>query len=182
MPIIDEDRLAANIARVQSYMDGHGLNFRPHIKTHKIPALAAAQVAQAPKGINCQKITEAEVFADAGFEDILITFNILGREKLDAPRRAQRAHRRASKVVADSAVTVDGLCGAFRGAQAADRAGRMRHRRRTLRRADAGRGRGAGRATSPAAPGLRFGGLLTYPKPSGAARGTGVLRRDARRF
>ncbi len=77
-PIIDE----ANIARIQSYMDSHGLNFRPHIKTHKIPALAAEQVAAGAKGINCQKITEAEVFAAAGFEDILITFNILGREKL----------------------------------------------------------------------------------------------------
>lgn len=68
-PIVDEDRMAANISRVQSYMDAHGLRFRPHIKTHKIPALAAAQVAAGAKGINCQKISEAEVFAAAGFED-----------------------------------------------------------------------------------------------------------------
>jgi len=82
-PVIDEDRLAANIARVQSYMDQHGLNFRPHIKTHKIPALAVAQVAAGAKGINCQKVTEAEVFAAAGFGDILITFNIIGQQKLE---------------------------------------------------------------------------------------------------
>ena len=63
-PVIDEGRLAANIARVQAYMDAHSLNFRPHIKTHKIPALATAQLAAGAKGINCQKITEAEVFAD----------------------------------------------------------------------------------------------------------------------
>ena len=42
LPLVDEGRLAANIARVQSYMDSHGLAFRPHIKTHKIPAIAAA--------------------------------------------------------------------------------------------------------------------------------------------
>src|SRR5882762_9303714 len=99
-PVIDEDRLAANIARVQAYMDAHSLNFRPHIKTHKIPALATAQLAAGAKGINCQKITEAEVFAAAGFEDILITFNILGREKLT---RLAALNERidALKVVAD---------------------------------------------------------------------------------
>jgi D-serine deaminase-like pyridoxal phosphate-dependent protein len=111
-PIIDEGRMAANIARVQSYMDAHGLNFRPHIKTHKIPALARAQVAAGAKGINCQKITEAEVFADAGFEDILITFNIIGPEKLT--RLSALNDRIAGlKVVADSAITVDGLSAHF---------------------------------------------------------------------
>ena len=46
-------------------------------------SIAAKQVKAGAKGINCQKITEAEVFADAGFEDLLITFNILGIEKLE---------------------------------------------------------------------------------------------------
>ncbi len=60
MPVIDEDRMAANIARAQAYMDLHGLSFRPHVKTHKIAAVAAAQVAAGALGINCQKLTEAE--------------------------------------------------------------------------------------------------------------------------
>lgn len=112
LPIIDEDRLAANIARVQSYMDNHGLAFRPHIKTHKIPAIAAKQVKAGAKGINCQKITEAEVFADHGFEDLLITFNILGSEK---HKRLVALNTRISglKVVADSEATVRGLSCAF---------------------------------------------------------------------
>ncbi|WP_207780148.1 hypothetical protein [Pokkaliibacter plantistimulans] len=33
-------------------------------------------------GITCQKIGEAEVFADAGGDDILLTFNIVGAPKL----------------------------------------------------------------------------------------------------
>ncbi len=108
LPVIDEDRLAANIRRVQDYMGAHGLAFRPHIKTHKIPALAHEQVAAGATGINCQKITEAEVFADAGFDDILITFNILGSEKL-ARLAALNARISGLKVVADSQVTVAGL-------------------------------------------------------------------------
>jgi D-serine deaminase-like pyridoxal phosphate-dependent protein len=111
-PIIDEDRLAANILRVQTYMNAHSLNFRPHIKTHKIPALAAAQRAAGAKGINCQKITEAEIFAAAGFQDILITVNILGREKL-VRLAALNERIDALSVVADSAVTVDGLSAHF---------------------------------------------------------------------
>ncbi len=166
-PIIDEDRLAANIARVQSYMDEHGLNFRPHIKTHKIPALARAQVAAGAKGINCQKITEAEVFADAGFEDILITFNILATEKLV---RLSALNDRISglKVVADSTVTVDGLSGWFA----------TRKPLTVLVECDTGGARCGVQSPAEAAklgkdiagkPGLVFGGLMTYPKPDSAA-------------
>ncbi|NKN38741.1 D-TA family PLP-dependent enzyme [Agrobacterium sp. a22-2] len=162
LPLIDEARMAANITRVQTYMDGHGLAFRPHIKTHKIPALAALQVAAGAKGINCQKITEAEVFADAGFEDLLITFNILGPEKLD---RLAALNERISglKVVADSATTVTGLSAQFAG----------RKPLTVLVECDTGGGR-CGVQTPDAAvalaqtivasDGLVFGGLLTYPK------------------
>ena len=93
MPVIDEDRLAKNIARAQGYLDGHGKAFRPHIKTHKIPAVARAQLAAGAVGINCQKVTEAEAFADAGFEDILITYNILGPAKPRGSPRSTRASR-----------------------------------------------------------------------------------------
>lgn len=162
LPLIDEARMAANITRVQTYMDGHGLAFRPHIKTHKIPALAALQVAAGAKGINCQKITEAEVFADAGFEDLLITFNILGPEKLD---RLAALNERISglKVVADSATTVTGLSAHFAS----------RKPLIVLVECDTGGGR-CGVQTPEAAvalaqtivasDGLVFGGLLTYPK------------------
>ncbi|MEF0939944.1 D-TA family PLP-dependent enzyme [Rhizobium sp. BR 362] len=165
-PIIDEDRMAANIARVQSYMDAHGLNFRPHIKTHKIPALASAQVKAGAKGINCQKIAEAEVFADAGFEDILITFNIIGAEKL--ARLSTLNHRIAGlKVVADSMATVDGLSAQFAA----------RKPLTVLVECDTGGGRCGVQSPEEAAalarqisgkPGLIFGGLMTYPRPNSA--------------
>lgn len=161
-PVIDEDRLASNIARVQSYMDAHHLNFRPHIKTHKIPAVAEAQRRAGARGINCQKITEAEVFAEAGFDDILITFNILGADKL--ARLADLNDRIAGlKVVADSAVTVDGLAGYFAG----------RKPLTVLVECDTGAGRCGVQTPAEAmalarriagSNALEFGGLMTYPK------------------
>jgi D-serine deaminase-like pyridoxal phosphate-dependent protein len=162
LPVIDEDRLAANIARVQSYMDAHHLSFRPHIKTHKIPALAEAQRQAGAQGINCQKITEAEVFADAGFNDILITFNILGADKL---ARLADLNERVSglKVVADSSVTIDGLADHFAG----------RKPLTVLVECDTGGGRCGVQSPAEAlalarriagSNALAFGGLMTYPK------------------
>ena len=56
--------------------------------------MAEAQRQAGARGINCQKITEAEVFADAGFDDILITFNILGADKLARLADPQRSDLR----------------------------------------------------------------------------------------
>ncbi|UVC12000.1 D-TA family PLP-dependent enzyme [Rhizobium sp. TH2] len=166
-PIIDEVRMQANIARVQAYADQHGLALRPHIKTHKLPSIAKLQVAAGAKGINCQKITEAEVFANAGFEDILITYNILGPDKLE--RLAALNERISSlKVAADNRTTVEGLSKHFAKLKPIT----------VLVECDTGAGR-CGVQTPQEAfelaklihdmPGLTFGGLLTYPKPHAAA-------------
>ncbi|MEO5615557.1 MAG: alanine racemase, partial [Cypionkella sp.] len=174
MPVIDEDRLAANIARAQAYMTAHGLAFRPHIKTHKILAVACQQLAAGAVGINCQKLTEAEVFADAGFDDILITYNLLGAARVQR-LAALNARVARLQVVADSAVTVDGLAAEF----TSDRSLTV------LVECDTGGGRCGVQSPAEAlalarhiaaAPGLRFGGLLTYPAVGGAARVETFLR------
>ncbi len=160
-PIVDEAVMAANIARVQSYMDGHGIAFRPHVKTHKIPQLGDQQLAAGANGINCQKISEAEIFADAGFDDILITFNILGAEKLSALRALNERVRLT--VVADNIQTIEGLAGAM----SAERPLNVQVE------CDTGGGRCGVQSPQAAvslalaiasASGLHFGGLLTYPK------------------
>src|SRR5260370_21040195 len=76
------DRVERNIARVQAMVAGRGMANRPHIKTHKIPAIGKMQVAAGAIGITCQKLGGVEVFADAeGADDILLTFNIVGEPK-----------------------------------------------------------------------------------------------------
>src|SRR5246500_161193 len=80
--VIDMDRVERNIARIQAACDAAGVANRPHIKTHKSPMLARMQVAAGARGITCQKLGEAEVMADAGIDDILISYNLLGEEKM----------------------------------------------------------------------------------------------------
>ena len=80
--VIDLDRVERNIARLQAACEAAGVANRPHIKTHKSPEIAAMQRAGGARGITCQKLGEAEIMADAGFDDILISYNILGEEKV----------------------------------------------------------------------------------------------------
>src|SRR6202041_3960994 len=80
--VIDMDRVERNIARIQAACDTAGVANRPHIKTHKSPVLAKLQIAAGARGITCQKIGEAEIMADAGIDDILISYNLLGEEKM----------------------------------------------------------------------------------------------------
>src|SRR5215208_7736508 len=82
VPVVDMDRMEANISRLQAHLDGHNIANRPHIKTHKIPAIAQMQMDAGAIGITCQKVSEAEVMADAGFHDIFIPYNIVGESKL----------------------------------------------------------------------------------------------------
>src|SRR5678810_276835 len=78
------DVMEDNIRRVQAHLDRHRVANRPHIKTHKIPAIGKMQMAAGAVGITCQKLGEVEVFADAGVaDDVLLTYNILGVPKTD---------------------------------------------------------------------------------------------------
>ena len=81
---IDVTIMEDNIRRVQAHLARHGIGNRPHIKTHKIPAIGKLQMAAGAMGITCQKLGEVEVFVDAGVAgDVLLTYNILGRAKTD---------------------------------------------------------------------------------------------------
>jgi D-serine deaminase-like pyridoxal phosphate-dependent protein len=157
------DRLEANIERVQAMVAAQGIGNRPHIKTHKIPAIAKMQIAAGATGITCQKLGEVEVFIDAGVtDDILLTFNIVGERKTDRLMElSERIGRLA--VVCDNEIVLRGLSEAG-----------VRHARDVpvLIECDTGFGRNgvqtpqAARALSQMAtnlPRVRFEGLMSFP-------------------
>lgn len=72
--LIDRTRVERNIDRMQAAVSARGLRLRPHAKTHKIPAMAKRQVDRGAVGICCAKLGEAEVFADAGIDDIRLPY------------------------------------------------------------------------------------------------------------
>ncbi len=108
--LIDLDLMEANIVTMQSRCDALGIAFRPHIKTHKIPDIARRQLEAGAKGIACQKVSEAEVFAEAGFDDIQIPYNIVGARK--TRRLAALASSAKVTVTVDSQAVIDGIAAA----------------------------------------------------------------------
>jgi D-serine deaminase-like pyridoxal phosphate-dependent protein len=107
--IIFLDRLETNIERVQRLIARQGIGNRPHIKTHKIPAIGRMQIEAGAVGLTCQKLGELEVFIDANVcDDYLLSYNILGARKTDRLMElASRVKRLA--VVADNDVVLRGL-------------------------------------------------------------------------
>jgi len=161
VPVVDIDRMEANISRLQEYLDQHKIANRPHIKTHKIPAIAQRQMDAGAVGITCQKVSEAEIMAEAGFNDIFLPYNIVGEKKLQ--RLMTLASRITVSVTADSAVVIRGL------SRAAEHAGLNMT---VLVECDTGAGRCGVQSPAEAAelarliaglPNLHFGGLMTYP-------------------
>ena len=161
VPVVDLDRLEANISRFQAYLNEHGIANRPHIKTHKIPAIAQMQLDAGAIGLTCQKVSEAEVMAEAGFTDIFIPYNIIGESKLT--KLMALAKRFTISVTADSAYVINGL------SDAAQHAGLTLT---VLIECDTGARRCGVQSPQEAAelarlihqlPNLHFGGLMTYP-------------------
>lgn len=79
--IVDLARMERNLAAWQDAIAGCGTKLRPHIKTHKSPAIAAQQLALGACGIAAAKPSEAEVFYDAGCRDIVLAFPTVGADK-----------------------------------------------------------------------------------------------------
>src|SRR3954447_10528821 len=163
--VIDMDRVERNIARIQAACDAAGVANRPHIKTHKSPMLANMQIAAGAKGITCQKLGEAEVMADAGVDDILISYNLIGDEKM--ARLGSLQTKANMTVAADNSTVIAGL------PQAAALSGR---RLSGVVECDTGRKRaGGGRPAEAVAlareiadsRGLVFAGFMLYPTESG---------------
>ena len=112
--VVDLDKLDANIRAMQAAIDGTGARLRPHIKTHKIPEIAKLQIAAGGHGIAVSKVAEAEVFAAAGFDDIVVAYPVVGPEKWR--RLAELARGSRVTVNVDSAVAARGLSDAARAA------------------------------------------------------------------
>jgi D-serine deaminase-like pyridoxal phosphate-dependent protein len=104
---VDLDVLERTIDNMAAHCRETGIDLRVHTKTHKVPEIAKMQVAAGSKGITCQKLGEAEAMVDAGLDDILIPYNIVGKPKLQ--RLTQLVKRAKMTVALDSAETAAGI-------------------------------------------------------------------------
>ncbi|MFW7523823.1 DSD1 family PLP-dependent enzyme [Vibrio ostreicida] len=88
--IVDLDLMERNLITMQKRVEQLGLTLRPHTKAHKNPAIARKQIDLGACGICTAKLGEAEIMAEGGISDILITTPIAGEQKI---RRLIKLHQ-----------------------------------------------------------------------------------------
>ncbi len=100
--VVDLDRLDAAVGRMAAVMADRGVDLRPHAKTHKSIEVGRRQLAAGAAGLTVGTIGEAEVFADAGLDDLFIAYPLVPRGPKAARLRAL-ARRSRLRVGVDSA-------------------------------------------------------------------------------
>jgi len=160
IPVVDLDRLERNLDRMASYASAHGLSLRPHIKTHKSPAVGKQQIARGAIGLTCATPRELEVMSEVA-NDLLLAYPPVGAGKLDRVMALSPATRLT--IAVDSAAVIEDI------AAAAARAGRSvrivieidmgLHRVGVMAPADAV----ALAALVKARPPLEYAGIAFYP-------------------
>ncbi|HEY3575839.1 MAG TPA: D-TA family PLP-dependent enzyme [Arthrobacter sp.] len=158
--MIDVDILDRNIGRMASAVRARGLDLRPHAKTHKIPEIAARQIAAGASGLTVATIGEAEVFAAAGVDNLFIAYPVwISLQKAERLRHLSQT--------AQITVGVDSVEGATRlGSGLGSAAGRIS----VLVEVDSGHHRSgvhpesvAPVAEAAARAGLKVAGVFTFP-------------------
>ena len=109
--VIDLDVLDVNIARMVNTARRAGARLRPHVKTHRMVAVAERLERAGAQGICCAKVGEAEAFADAGFDDIFIANQLVGSGRL--ARLVELAQRTRMAVGVDHLEHIRSLAAAF---------------------------------------------------------------------
>ncbi|WP_380862179.1 alanine racemase [Sphingoaurantiacus capsulatus] len=112
--VVRRSALMRNLAAMQARCDAAGVALRAHGKMHKCSEVGRLQVAGGAVGLCCQTVGEAEAFAAAGIDDLLVTAPI-------APWGAARLAALVAtgvriSVVSDDDAQVDRLAEAARAA------------------------------------------------------------------
>src|SRR2546430_9770434 len=90
---VDLDRMKRNIDAMAAAARELGVQLRPHAKTHKVPEIARLQIAAGASGVTLAKVSEAEVFADAGIDDLFLAYQIVSPVQLERLIRLARRTR-----------------------------------------------------------------------------------------
>jgi 3-hydroxy-D-aspartate aldolase len=105
--VIDLDAFERNLRRLPEQIAGRPVRARPHAKTHKCPVIALKQVELGAVGVCVQKVSEAEAMVYGGVKDVLVTNEVVGRQKLR--RLTALAHNARVGVCADDVSQVRAL-------------------------------------------------------------------------
>jgi D-serine deaminase-like pyridoxal phosphate-dependent protein len=99
--MIEEAVMRSNLKHMAGACARFGCLLRPHVKTHKCPDLAKVQAEYGGSAITVAKLSEAEIFAEAGFDDIFMAYPLVGAQKL---ARAAKLSKRIRLILATDSI------------------------------------------------------------------------------
>ncbi len=100
--MLDLDALERNVKKMGDYAKAHGMRHRVHGKMHKSVDVAKLQVALGGAvGVCCQKVSEAEVFARGGIDDVLVSNQVRDPRKIERLARMPKLGARTICCVDD---------------------------------------------------------------------------------
>ena len=103
--VVDLDLMERNIETYHGYFAGTQVTVRPVVTSHLSPQIARRQLAApATRGIAATTLGEAEVFAAAGFDDILVASQVVTPSKIR--RLCALASQASVSVAVDNAANV----------------------------------------------------------------------------
>jgi D-serine deaminase-like pyridoxal phosphate-dependent protein len=108
--LLDLDIMEKNVHEMAEYFDSKPAGIRPHIKNHMSPFLAHKQMDAGAVGVCCQTVSEAEIMAYSGINDILIANEVIGGSKIE--RLLNLTDKTHLIVAADNPLNVRELSGA----------------------------------------------------------------------
>jgi D-serine deaminase-like pyridoxal phosphate-dependent protein len=112
--LVDLSVLERNVQRMAARAQQHGVRLRPHAKTHKTVAIARLQAGAGAAGLSVAKTSEAEIYADQGFDDLFVAYPVVGQDK--GRRLLRLAERVRLAVGTDSVEGARTLAEVFAGA------------------------------------------------------------------
>jgi len=105
--LIDVAVLERNITEMAAVAHEAGVGLRPHTKAHKCPEIAQMQLDAGATGITVAKLGEAEVMVNAGLQDVLVAYPLVGEAKL--ARLRALLERADVRTTTDSVEVAEGL-------------------------------------------------------------------------
>ena len=109
-PVVDVTVLQANIERMAAFFRGRPARLRPHVKTHRAPAIARLQVQAGASGVTCAKVSMAEAMVVGGVDDVFVANQVVAPQAIE--RLCRLAERAAVTVTVDDAGNVAALSAA----------------------------------------------------------------------
>jgi len=89
-------------------------HLRPHVKTHKMPAIVEISIQLGIKKFKCATVAEAEMLAACGAEDVLLAYQPVGPNQSRLKSLVEKFPRTTFSTIVDCALVMEQLSELFR--------------------------------------------------------------------